>query len=101
MKFTFTPPPKVIEINKTIEKVEMPQVGKNRQGKASFITAIPVKKSPYEQNADEIEMKHERSKLNGLKIAEGNIAYLDNYLGKEEFRKESHVYKRENKIVDT
>ena len=80
----------------------MPQVGKNRQGKASFITAIPMKfKSSYQRHAEEIEMRIERTKQKGLIIEEANISYLDNFLGKEEFRKESHVYRRDNKIVDT
>jgi hypothetical protein len=46
-------------------------------------------------------MEYERSRLNGIKLAEDNKKYLENYLGKEEFRKESHVYKREIKIAES
>jgi hypothetical protein len=74
MKLTFTPPPPKLEPVKAVE-IEMPKVGtKNRQGKASFITSIPDKsKSAYEQRAEYIEMSYERTRVNGIKIAEGNI----------------------------
>jgi hypothetical protein len=46
-KFSFAlPPPKAEPEKKKV--VVLPSVGKNKQNKASFITAIPVKKSSYE-----------------------------------------------------